>query len=92
MAVMTARLDTLKHAAQAGEQVEHEPFRMVAGKLMVDGARAAYRVEQGTFDYLSLHRDKLAVLAIISGLRKWGALQKACGICMLSRSSQGVRS
>jgi len=92
MAVMTAHLDTLKHAAQAGEQVEHEPFRMVAGKLKVVAARAAYRVGQGTFDSLSLHRDKLAVHAIVSGDRRWGALQKACGICMSSRSGQGVRS
>jgi hypothetical protein len=92
MAVMTARLDALKRAAQARKQLEREPFRMVAGKLKSGGTRAVYRVGQGKFDSLSLHLDKLAVLAIVSGVRKWGALQKACGICMSSRSRQGVRS
>lgn len=91
MAVMTARLNALKHAAQAREQVEREPFRMVAGKLKGDATWAAYRVWQGTFYSHSLHRDKLALLEIVSGLRKF-PLQKACGICMSSRSRRGVRS
>ena len=89
---MTARLDTLKHAAQAGEQVEYEPFRMVASKLKGDATRAVHRIGQATFDSLILHRDMLAVLEIDSGDRKWAAMQKGCGICMSSRSRQGVRS
>jgi len=92
MAVMTARLDAMKHAAQAREQVERKPFRMVSGKLKGDATRAVYRIGQGTFDSLILHRGKLAVLEIDSGDRKGAAMQKGCGICMSSRSTQGVRS
>ena len=89
---MTARLDALKHAAQAREQVERGPFRMVTGKLKGHAAREMYRVEQGTFDSLGLSRDKLAVLESDSGDLQWAAMPKGCVICMSGRSRKGVRS
>jgi hypothetical protein len=91
MAAMTARLDALKHAAQAREQVHRRPFRMVTGKLKADAARAVYRVDEGTFDSLVLYRQKLAGLESDSGDLQWAAMPKGCGICMSGRSRQGGR-
>ena len=91
MAAMIARLDALKHAAQAREQVHRGPFRMVKGKLKGDAARAVYRVEKGTFDSLVLYLDKLAVLESDSGDLQWAAMPKRCGLCMSGRSRQGGR-
>lgn len=91
MAVMIARLDALKHSAQVRVQVDRELFRMVAAKPKVDAVRAAYRVWQGTFEFLRLSRDKVAGSEMISGGHKWCALQKACRRCMASSSRRGVR-
>jgi hypothetical protein len=91
MAVMTARLNAIKHAAKARELVGCELFRCITVKLKGGAARAVYRVGQGTIDSLILHRDKLAVLEFVCGDRKWSAMQKGCGICISSRFSQGVR-
>jgi len=91
MAAMIARLDALKHAAQAREQVHCGPFRMVKGKLKGDAARTVYRVEKGAFDSLVLYPDKLAVLESDSGDLQWAAMPKGCGICMSGRSRQGGR-
>lgn len=89
---MTPRLDALKHADQAREQVECEPFRIITAQLKSEAARAVHRIGQATFDSLILHRHMLAVLEIDSDDRKWAAMQKGCRICMSSRSGQGVRS
>ena len=91
MATMIARLDALKHAAQAREQMQRGPFRMVTGKLKGDAARAVYRVEEGTFDSLVLYLDKLAVLESASGDLQGAAKPKGSGICMSGGSSQGGR-
>ena len=92
MAVMTARLNALKHAAKARELVGCEPFRPITVKLKGEAAWVLYQVRQGTIDSLILHRDKLAVLEIVCCDRKWSAMQKGGGICISSRSRQGVRS
>jgi hypothetical protein len=91
MAVMTDRLNAIKHAAKARELVGCEPFRFITVKLKGEAARAVYRVGQSTIVSLILHRDKLAVLEIVCGDRKWSAMQKGCGICISSRFRQGVR-
>jgi hypothetical protein len=91
MAAMIARVDALKHAVQARDQVHRGPFCMVKGKLKADAARAVYRVDEGTFDSLVLYRQKLAGVESDSGDLQWAAMPKGCGICMSGRSRQGGR-
>ena len=91
MAAMIARLDALKHAGQAREQLHRGPFRMVKSKLERDAAWAVYRIEQGTFDPLVLYRQTQAGLDSDSGDLQWDDMPKGCGICMSGRSSQGDR-
>lgn len=91
MAAMIARLDALKHAAQAREQVHRAPFCMVKGKLKGDAARAVYRVDEGTFDSLVLYLAKLAGLESDSGDLQWAAMPKESGIYMSGGSRQGGR-
>ena len=91
MAATIARLDAVKHAAQARLQVKRKPFRIGKGRLTSGTVRAVYRDDEGTFDSLVLYRQKLARLESVSGDLQWAAMPKGCEICMSGRSRQGGR-
>jgi hypothetical protein len=91
IAAMIARLDALKHAAQARQKVQRGCLRMVTGKLKGNAARTVYRAQEGMFDSLVLYLDKLAVLGSDSGNLQWAAMPKGSGISMSARSRQEGR-